>query len=80
MREVVLECADESPLADGPWIVLPMPTTSHVLPEAELCQHELDRGCWCGPEVELRDPVTELEHVRPLVIHQKGSSMRLYRG
>lgn len=70
MNEVIIECDDESPLADGPWLVQPMLDSVHVVFEAEARLHEMDRGCWCGPDVELVDPVLETPHARPLVTHR----------
>lgn len=70
MREVYIGVDDDSPLLDGPWLVQPFVDATHVIRELEVCRHELDRGCWCGPELELIDPITEIPHVRPLVIHR----------
>ncbi len=72
MNEVIIECDDDSPLADGPWLVQPMLDSTHVVFEAEARLHEYDCGCWCSPTVELRDPTTQMEHIKPLVIHRYG--------
>jgi hypothetical protein len=42
----------------------------HILREAEQTLHELDRGCWCKPTVEMRDPSTERPHREPIFIHR----------
>ncbi len=70
MKEVYLAIDDESPFLDGPWLVQPFVDATHVIFEPEVTRHELDRGCWCVPEIELVDPVTEIPHVRPLVVHR----------
>lgn len=72
MNEVVIKCDDDSPLSDGPWLVQPMLDSVHVVFEAEAPTHEMDRGCWCKPTIEFRDPTTQLAHTKPLVIHRHG--------
>jgi hypothetical protein len=71
VREVVVKIDEDSPLADGPWLVQPMLDAVHVVFEAEAQQHEMDRGCWCGPDVEWRDPQTDTAHGKPLVVHRR---------
>lgn len=70
MREVTIECEDDSPLLDGPWLVQPMPDSVHVVFEYELARHELDRGCWCSPRVEVRHPDTLVPYTKPIVVHR----------
>lgn len=74
MKTVVVPCSDDSPLADGPWLVQPMEAGQgiHVLFEAEARLHELDVGCWCKPVVERIDPRTEQPLAEPLILHRHG--------
>lgn len=72
MTEVALPCEEGSPLADGAWLVQPMLDSVHVVFEPEARLHEYDRGCWCHPAEEMRDPVTQLAYAKPLVIHRHG--------
>lgn len=75
MNEAFIGCNDESPLADGPWLVQPMLDSTHVVFEAEARLHEYDRGCWCQPTVETHDPVTQQAHSKLLVVHRHGRSV-----
>ena len=36
MRDVTLPCDEDSPLADGPWLMQPMLDSVHVVFEAEV--------------------------------------------
>ena len=72
MREVVIGCDEDSPLAEGPWLVQPMLDSVHVVFEADAGLHELDIGCWCGPDVERIDPTTKAAHEKALVIHRRA--------
>lgn len=76
MTEVTIECDDDSPLADGPWLVQPMLDSVHVVFEAEARLHEMDRGCWCRPSIEAHDPVTQRPHAKLLVIHRHGTEQQ----
>ena len=71
MREVEVPCEEDSPLADGPWLMQPTLDSVHVVFEAEATSHELDRGCWCRPDVEWCDPTTLVIHPKALVIHRR---------
>lgn len=71
MKTVEIPVPDDSPLADRAWLVQPMAQGEgiHVLPEDEASLHELDRGCWCNPVIEMRAPSTERPHTEPIYLH-----------
>jgi hypothetical protein len=73
VREVYLATDGDSPLDDGPWLVQPLVESVHVVREVEAARHELDRGCWCAPELELVDPETGEQLARELVIHRSDA-------
>lgn len=74
MREAYISIDDDSPLAEGPWLLQPMLDSVHVVFEADAPRHEMDRGCWCRPDVETHDPTTQIPHAKLLVIHQRHPS------
>lgn len=53
------------------WLVIPLDHGVHVLPNGQRTRHELDRGCRCGPRVEMQNPETGEAFRVPVVQHHE---------